>query len=252
MAVAAGNDKLMERLGVDCAAPATSAGHHRPRGRRTAAMSATSSSPTPVKPDAAEAHCQALKARRRAQDRHAHRRPRGAWPSRWPRELGMDEVPQRNCCPRTRSTEVEELLAEQGRQGQSWPSWATASTTRRCSPARTSASPWAPWARTPPSRPPTWSSWTTSPSQDRQGHPHRPQVPAHRLPEHRVRPGREAGHPRWPCPRVVPGGGRMQRAAKGRPCKKRLLAGRVPALMAALVVICLAGVLLTLGEWEAG
>lgn len=39
----------------------------------------------------------------------------------------------------------------------------------------------------------------------------------------------------------------MQRAAKGG-LARRLLAGRVPALMAALVVICLAGVLLTLGR----
>lgn len=39
----------------------------------------------------------------------------------------------------------------------------------------------------------------------------------------------------------------MQRAAKGS-LARRLLAGRVPALMAALVVICLAGVLLTLGR----
>lgn len=39
----------------------------------------------------------------------------------------------------------------------------------------------------------------------------------------------------------------MQRAAK-RGLARRLLAGRVPALMAALVVICLAGVLLTLGR----
>lgn len=39
----------------------------------------------------------------------------------------------------------------------------------------------------------------------------------------------------------------MQRAAKGG-LARRLLAGRVPALMAALVVICLAGVLLTHGR----
>lgn len=39
----------------------------------------------------------------------------------------------------------------------------------------------------------------------------------------------------------------MQRASKGG-LARRLLAGRVPALMAALVVICLAGVLLTLGR----
>lgn len=39
----------------------------------------------------------------------------------------------------------------------------------------------------------------------------------------------------------------MQGAAKGG-LARRLLAGRVPALMAALVVICLAGVLLTLGR----
>lgn len=39
----------------------------------------------------------------------------------------------------------------------------------------------------------------------------------------------------------------MQRTAKGG-LARRLLAGRVPALMAALVVICLAGVLLTLGR----
>ena len=39
----------------------------------------------------------------------------------------------------------------------------------------------------------------------------------------------------------------MQRASKGS-LGRRLLAGRVPALMAALVVICLAGVLLTLGR----
>lgn len=39
----------------------------------------------------------------------------------------------------------------------------------------------------------------------------------------------------------------MQRAAKGG-LARRLLAGRVPALMAALVVICLSGVLLTLGR----
>lgn len=39
----------------------------------------------------------------------------------------------------------------------------------------------------------------------------------------------------------------MQRAAKGG-LARRLLAGRVPALMAALVVICLAGVLLTVGR----
>ena len=39
----------------------------------------------------------------------------------------------------------------------------------------------------------------------------------------------------------------MQRAAKGG-LARRLLAGRVPALMAALVVICVAGVLLTLGR----
>ena len=40
--------------------------------------------------------------------------------------------------------------------GRSWPSWGTASTTPRSSPGRTSASPWGPWAPTPPSRPPTW------------------------------------------------------------------------------------------------
>lgn len=39
----------------------------------------------------------------------------------------------------------------------------------------------------------------------------------------------------------------MQRASKGS-LARRLLAGRVPALMAALVVICLAGALLTLGR----
>lgn len=39
----------------------------------------------------------------------------------------------------------------------------------------------------------------------------------------------------------------MQRASKGG-LGRRLLAGRVPALMAALVVICLAGALLTLGR----
>ena len=39
----------------------------------------------------------------------------------------------------------------------------------------------------------------------------------------------------------------MQRASRGG-LARRLLAGRVPALMAALVIICLAGVLLTLGR----
>lgn len=39
----------------------------------------------------------------------------------------------------------------------------------------------------------------------------------------------------------------MQRASKGG-LGRRLLAGRVPALMAALIVICLAGALLTLGR----
>ena len=39
----------------------------------------------------------------------------------------------------------------------------------------------------------------------------------------------------------------MQRAAKGG-LARRLLTGRVPAMVAALVVICLAGVLLTLGR----
>ena len=185
--VAAGNDKLMDQLGV--------AYHRLPRAR---ARSSTWPSAAyyaghiviadRVKPACSGGHCRQLKGRRRAQDGHAHRRRQHRWPNRWPANWVMDEVLQRTAARRIRWTKVEELLAQNsqqpgkaglcGRRHQRCPGALPGGYRhrhgrhglrcrhrgRRCGPDG------------------------RRPAQDRQGNQDLPQVPAHRLPEHRGLP----------------------------------------------------------------
>ena len=69
-------------------------------------------------------------------------------------DLGLDEVCS-ELLPADKVEKVEELI-RRNPTGRNWPLWATASMTRRCWDGRISVSPWAPWDLTRPSRRRTW------------------------------------------------------------------------------------------------
>ena len=71
-------------------------------------------------------------------------------------QLGLDEY-HAGLLPGDKVDQIEKLLAaKQPKERRTLPLWVTASTTRRCFPAQTWASPWVRWVRTLPSRPQTW------------------------------------------------------------------------------------------------
>ena len=156
--VAAGNGKLMDRLGIPYI-PCHGVGtviHMAIDGQYMGHILIS---------DVVKAHGAggrpAAEGRRRPEDRHAHR---GRETSRRPggRRPGGGRGPQ-PAPPGGQGGKGGGAAGRQAGAGRSWPSWGTASTTPPSSPGRTSASPWGPWAPTPPSRPPTWCSWTTTP-----------------------------------------------------------------------------------------
>ncbi len=149
--VAAGNDKLMGRIGVDyidCHSVGTII-HMAIDGAYAGHIVISD-----VEKPTAKQAIRALKEAGVQQDRHAHRRrqaggrPGGPGPG--------DRPGVQPAAPRRQGGKSGGPAAGQVGAGQSWPSWGTASTTPRCWAGRTSASPWGPWAPTPPSRPPTW------------------------------------------------------------------------------------------------
>ena len=150
VAVAAGNGKLMDRLGIpyiNCHSVGTII-HMAIDGRYAGHIVISDI----VKPHAKEAIAALKKA-----GIHKTVMLTGdtkAVADKVASELGIDEV-YSELLPAGKVEKVRSCC-RQNRRRQSSPLSATASTTRRCWAARISASRWAPWARTLPSRRRTW------------------------------------------------------------------------------------------------
>ena len=151
VAVAAGNGKLMDRLGIpyiNCHSVGTII-HMAIDGR------------------VCRTHCHLR--HRQAARQGGHRRPeKGRHPQdgdadrrhqsggRQGRCRNLASMRSTASCSRPARSKRWRSCCRQNRRRQSWPLSATASTMRRCWAARISASRWAPWARTLPSRRRTW------------------------------------------------------------------------------------------------
>ncbi len=149
--VAAGNAKLMKKLGIDyhdCHCVGTII-HMAVDGAYAGHIVISDI----VKPHSAEAIAR-LKEVRRLQDRHAHGR-RAPRSRAGRRRAGRRRGPQRSFCRATRSPRSKSCWQKSPRRPTS-PLSATASTMPRCCPVPISASPWAPWAPMPPLRRRTW------------------------------------------------------------------------------------------------
>lgn len=144
--VAAGNSKLMEKLGVDCM-ECHSVGtvvHMAVNGKYAGHILISDQ----IKPHAKEAiaalkKCGVKKTIMLTGDRREAARQVAE-------ELGIDEV-HSELLPGDKVAQVEKLLDEKGKR-KSLPLWETASTMHRCFPVRISASQWEHWARMQRSR----------------------------------------------------------------------------------------------------